>query len=130
MRKFNLRLSRGSLRAFGENIQDKARTVKDFHLQLLFDVGNLLGRKVVVENHHPYIVLFHIFPQFGKLALPHECARVRIFEFLGETAHNLGTGSVGQEFQFVKIFAHLCLILPLGNQPDEHGALIDFFSYY
>ena len=52
--------SRARLGAAREDVQYQVGAVQYLHLQLLLDIPQLLGRELVVENHHPDLVLLDI----------------------------------------------------------------------
>ena len=101
--ELDLRLGAGRLRAAGEDVEDEARAVEDFHLQLALDVRHLLRGQVVVENHQADVVVLDVGAQLLELALAHVGARVGVVELLHEHLFGDGTGGVGQKGQLGQI---------------------------
>ena len=126
--QFHLCLGVGRLCAHGEDVEDEAGAVQDFHLQFLLDVAELLGGEFVVENHHAHLA-FGVFlrhdvgTDFLQLALPDVCHRGRAVEALREPLHGHGARRFGEESQFVEVFLRLAFRLVFGDEAHEHGGL-------
>ena len=122
LRQLDLPFGVGRLGPFGKDVENEAGAVENLHLQFLLNVLHLLGREVVVEDDHAYLVLVDVVLDFGQLARTDECAGVGGVEPLQKLLHRLGTGSFGQEGQFVEVFVSFRLVLGVGNQPHQNGA--------
>ena len=65
-----------------------------------------------------------------ELPLPHEGARIGVFEFLREAAHDLGPGGLRQEVELVEVLVDLRLTLAGRDEAHEQGAFGCFAAYY
>ena len=147
--QFHLCLGIGGLGPHGKDVENEARAVKDFHLQLLLDVAHLLCRKLIIEYHHThrtrlrgqflsalaalvgYVFLsLYVLPYLLELALAHVCHAARATHALRKPPHGDCSGCIGQELQLVKILLCLRLVLLLGDKAHEHGCLGLDFGYY
>ena len=52
--QFHLRLSLSSLGTHGKDVEYERGSVKNLHLQFLFNITYLLGREFIIENHHTH----------------------------------------------------------------------------
>ena len=103
-------------------VENEAGAVENLHLQLLLDVLHLLGREVVVEDDHTYLVLVDVVFYLGQLACADKGAGVGHVEPLQEFLHGLGSGGLGQEGQLVEVLVGFRLVLGVGNQSYQDGA--------
>lgn len=102
---------------------------KDLYFQFLFDEGHLLCREVVVENSHGNVAVgFDIGFYFFKFAFADIRRGVGAVHALKESLHGRSSGCVGQESQFVDIFAGFLLGLFGSDKADKHGAFLS--GYY
>ena len=129
MRQLDLGLGIGRLGAFGEDVEDEAGAVEHLDLQLLLDVGDLLGGEVVVKYHHSYLVFLDILLYLVEFPFAHECAWVGVVEFLQEYFLGHGSGRVGEESELVEILACLGLALLDRDKSHEHCTLGGLVGY-
>ena len=126
LRQLHLGLGIGGLRPHGEDVEDERGAVEDFHLQHLLDVAQLLGRELVVEDHHAHhavgiLLGLDVVAYLLEFAFAHIGHRRRAIHPLREAFNGEGTGGVGQEFQLVEILFGLGLVLVFGDQTYENG---------
>ena len=68
LRQFHLQFRFGGFGAGGENIEDQFTAINHLAIGDFFNVGNVRGRKIVVENEHIGFVCANAFSQFINLA--------------------------------------------------------------
>ena len=126
MCQLHLCLGVGGLCAHGEDVEDEAGAVEDFHLEFFFYVAYLSGGELVVEDHHAhfslgFFLVFDILSDFLKLSAAHIGGQAGCAHLLGESPERYHARRVGQEFQLVEVFAGPFLVLVFGDESDEDG---------
>ena len=114
-----------------------------FDLQFSLNIANLLGRQLIVKNHHThrlcfacrivvccFFLLLDILFDLFEFAFSDISHLTRPLDFLGEALHGGSSSCIGKEFQLVEIFFGLGLVLLLGNQSHQHSSLsFDFRNH-
>ena len=126
--QLHLCLGVGGLGTHGENVENQRGTVQYLHFQHLFDIAQLLGTQLIVENHHAYFTFCILLgldeiPDFIQLPFSHITHLAGTVQSLGETFHRDDTGGIGQKLQFIKVFLCLRLVLVLCYQTHQDGGL-------
>ena len=121
--QFHLRLSLSSLGTHGKDVEYERGSVKNLHLQFLFNITYLLGREFIIENHHTHrlgsvrfiqepfskelgillikpvvvsiLTLFDILLDFLQFSTSYISCLTRSTHFLGKTFHRHSTCCVG-----------------------------------
>lgn len=126
--QLDLRLGVGRLSAHGKDVEDKRRAVQNLDFQLAFDVSELLGRQLIVEDDHGDFSLGVLFC-FDEGAYLLELAYAEIGDAVGavhalcEASDGLCPSRLGQEFQFVEVLGGLAFVLCRRDDADEDCSL-------
>ena len=124
--QLHLSLGGSRLSTHGEYVKNERCAVENLHAQLLLNVAYLFGREFVVKDNHSHgafsiLFVLYILGYLLQLARTHISNLARSAHALRKSLHGNCTSCVGEEFQFVKIFFGLSLVLILSDKSDEYG---------
>ncbi len=111
----------------GEDVQDERGAVDDLHIlsQGLLQLPLLPRRELLVEDHHVRARLLDQALELLQLALADEGGRVGVIQPLGQLAHHLQAGGLGQEAQLGQGVLHAQEAGLAGQlHPHQHGQLL------
>ena len=129
LRQLHLHLGVGGLRTHSKDIQDERCAVEYLYFKFLFDVAQLLGRQLVVEDNHTYLLIgilahLHIFGYLYELTTANVCCRVRMLQALRKTFYHLGTCSLSKKFKLVEVLVGFALVLCGCYEAHKNGCLL------
>ncbi len=102
LREFDLPLAFARPRAPGENIENQLRPIDDLAIGALFDVPDLGGRQLAVDNHHVDRVARAFGCELVELASADERRRIRSGPLLNHSQHDNGTGRIGEASELIE----------------------------
>ena len=108
----------------GEDVEDQLGPVHDPALELLLEVGALVGGELLVEDHEGGAGLAHQGPQFLDLPFPDQRRRVGRGHLLRQPAHHHRARGVGEPGQFIQVLGKVVGVLgALARRAHQDGAL-------
>ncbi len=107
----------------GEDVEDEFGAVEDFSADDLFDVGDLPGREVVIEDDEAGVGLLAEVAEFLDLARAHVGSRIGAWSFLDDLGDSGGAGGLGQGAELAQGIAR---VVPALGKIDggQNGALL------
>ena len=114
------------LRAHGEYVEDERGAVEDFYFQFPFDVAQLFGAQLVVEDDHAdfavgFFLLFDVLAYFVEFPFAYIGGCKGLVESLGEALDGAGAGCLSQESQLVEVFVRFALVLCTSDEGYQYG---------
>ncbi|RMN81584.1 hypothetical protein ALQ52_04413 [Pseudomonas cannabina pv. alisalensis] len=116
--QFDLQLAFVSTRPLGENIENKAGTIKHATLENAFEVTFLTGREGVIEYHEISLFGFDLVAKLLDLARANQVFGRWTMTRHVDKRNGIGTGRNGQLLKLLRIFARLSV---LTIQMNENG---------
>jgi hypothetical protein len=123
LRKFNLALAFDRRRALREDIEDQDRAIDDLSGDRLFQVAQLRGRELFVENDRIGLRELYLFDDLGHLALPDEGRRVGSRTSLHEATDHLAARRVHERCELVEACVGVIAVRTVQLHADNHNAL-------